>query len=270
MGAFGHASDHKIEEVSVFTYVPRAEKVSARVKLVLPGEIIIEPPIVDEASCKEFDLDPLAFAYPAPFRYQINIPIESSKNTFMPVQPSSNAFDWFMSTLVYGTYTYGIPAAQLYGLANPHRLTAAVDPLYGMILAQFINGNRKMLSAAHAPNLTAKISTTHGLRLVQSAASTHILAGLLSIILVLNLATTLSSKTRNVLPQNPCSIAVVASWLADSNLMKMIQTEWQMLSDKELMAKSDGYVLSMGWWEGQESDEKQNRYGIDIGSADHL
>jgi len=57
------------------------------------------------------------------------------------------------------------------------------------------------------------------LRVVQDATSTRILEGLLATMLVCAVLAGILMDTRKVVPKNPCSIAAVGSFLADSNLM---------------------------------------------------
>ncbi len=76
--------------------------------------------------------------------------------------------------------------------------------------------------------------------------------------------------TRKVLPKNPCSIAAMASLLADSDMLwsDVISPQSEWLSGEDLSKEwvSQGLLFSLGWW--GESDER--RLGIDIGEAEKV
>lgn len=73
---------------------------------------------------------------------------------------------------------------------------------------------------------------------------------------------------RRVLPHNPCTIATVAAYLANANLLteEIIPKELEFLSAKEMRKRGllDEGLYSFGWWGIEES----RWYGIDLGEAE--
>ena len=70
----------------------------------------------------------------------------------------------------------------------------------------------------------------------------------------------------NVLKNNPCSIAGMASLVIDSQLLtkNIIPRGAEWLSDEELMSQKvfGGWLYSLRWWPA--TDGKGCRFGVDI------
>ena len=268
-GVLGAVNEHQVESTSFFTCDPVAEKVLATVNFALPGMTIdpSRPPVVDENTSEAIYVR-LGGTSGSPLGLFMDPDQVSQPESVIFVPSSKDVIGGFMRTLVYGSR--GIPLAELTGPENGGRLLSAVNHLYGLAFAQLMNNYRIPATASNSSILKGTITTSGEYRLMQSPISTHILAVLLSIILVSIVIHMVTVKSRGVVPKNPCSIAAVASLVADSAFLDMMQPESQTLSDKELMEKFDGYMFSMGWWAGAEGEVGRRRFGIDFGTAEHL
>ncbi|KAI9709839.1 MAG: hypothetical protein M1828_002356 [Chrysothrix sp. TS-e1954] len=102
-------------------------------------------------------------------------------------------------------------------------------------------------------------------RLMQSAVSTRVLEGLLALTWALAVLTMVMTRTRNVLPKNPCSIAGMASLMIDSDLLTLIPRGSEWLDDKDLkkIGLFQGFLFGLGWW----GEGANRRWGIDVGRA---
>ncbi|KAI1757894.1 hypothetical protein F4782DRAFT_544286 [Xylaria castorea] len=80
--------------------------------------------------------------------------------------------------------------------------------------------------------------TTHTTsRIIQDALATRILEALLGAVLVLSCLSWIASPNTNILPRNPVSIASVAAWLADGDVIDLLPHNFHE------MTKSDGKAL---------------------------
>lgn len=80
----------------------------------------------------------------------------------------------------------------------------------------------------------------------------------MGVMLVLGIIGSVILNTDHVLPKNPCSIASVASLLADSSLLdQFLQGLWDP-NDKELRQTFAGRQFYLGWWEREPSDGTEN------------
>ena len=70
--------------------------------------------------------------------------------------------------------------------------------------------------------------------MVQDPVSTRVLEALLEFMLVLGILGSMCLNTDRVLPKNPCSIAAVASLLADSNFLDRFDAQMGDPSDKSV------------------------------------
>ena len=70
-----------------------------------------------------------------------------------------------------------------------------------------------------------------------------------------------------VLPKNPCSIAIVASMLAESKILseRTIPSGSEWCSDEELWERGvfEGHTYTLGWWDQEDTDEKMFEIDID-------
>jgi hypothetical protein len=192
--------------------------------------------------------------------------------TFYNVSDGQN-FDNFFSALVYGRD--GVPVSEMVGEVNIPCLLSAVQHLWRIVYAQTFRTSVFFTSAdpddikAWAPQQpwNATFTDPNAYRLKQSAVSTRILQGILAALSLCATIAFLLMDTRKVLPNNPSSIAVVASLLAGSEMLNIV-TSTQDGKHGETQHKSNpwvGYFFSLGWWERPGG---ARRYGIDIGKAE--
>ncbi|KAK2761257.1 hypothetical protein FQN54_001779 [Arachnomyces sp. PD_36] len=160
----------------------------------------------------------------------------------------------------------------LMGPRNADRLLQETSRLYGITVAQVLNSEFHPEDDDFDNTPEDKVEAKNGTisrteyRLVQSAISTHILAGLLVFMLLCAAAAYLSMRTRDILPNDPCSIAAKASLLASSKILseEVIPSGSEWLSNEQLRMNGifgDGSRFRLKWWDGE-------RYGIDVESDD--
>jgi hypothetical protein len=173
-------------------------------------------------------------------------------------------FDGFFSAFVYGTR--GIPASRLSGTENAARLQSAVEHLWGTVMTQYLNTLRTDDVPSDTPRVLGSTTIPQEC-LKQSETSTRILQGLLGLILLCMLASFPFLTMQKLLPQNPSSIAAVASLVAGSELLAMLPPDAWRRSEMELEAEVlEGYLFSLGWWK-DDGDAVGKRFGIDVEKA---
>ncbi|KAF7585421.1 hypothetical protein BBP40_010964 [Aspergillus hancockii] len=141
------------------------------------------------------------------------------------------------------------------------KVIGALQHLYRVLMAQSMNGNSRIpLQNQTIYNGTAVDLTR--VRLQQSAVSTRILEGLVAAMVLCTLVAFSLTRTREVIPVNPCSIAGAALLLAGSEMLKpdVIPPGSEWCDDEKLVKRGifGGFKFSLGWWEG-------DQFGIDIG-----
>jgi len=103
-------------------------------------------------------------------------------------------------------------------------------------------------------NLQATYTDPHYFRLIQSPLSTHLLVGVLGVLLLFAITILISVDMRHVLPKPMGSIASVASLLAGSRLVDPKSflvpkgSEFWSDSDWEKSGVWKGELFRMGWW----------------------
>jgi len=105
---------------------------------------------------------------------------------------------------------------------------------------------------------------------VQNEVSTRILEGVLAAMVVCAIVALCMMRTKRVLPKSPCSIASVASFVAESKFLGSLRgAEW--CDDAELRERGlfDG-LFSMGWWkvEGESSSDQSGGDSNDSSLSD--
>jgi hypothetical protein len=179
-----------------------------------------------------------------------------------PNDTMAYAFDLFIEAVVWGKG--GIPVSELLGPENEDRLIARVDEVYGTIMAQLYNGQGRIPALPDATTLNGTAVNQNQYRVVQSLISTRILEAVLAAMFVCCALAFWELDMKELLPQNPCSIAAAASFVAGSRLVdRSIMPEGsEFLSVKEMMKKGtfDGLKFRMGWW----GEGKVKRFGIDV------
>ena len=151
----------------------------------------------------------------------------------------------------------GVPAEEL---LKPNILGERMNAIWGIIMAQLFNSNGRESfqdplnttwlvepATSHAP-LYEGVFHDGRKYLVQNKVSTRILDGVLAAMVVCAIIALCMMRTKGVLPKSPCSIASVASFVAESNFLGTLRgAEW--CNDAELRERGvfDG-LFSMGWW----------------------
>ncbi|KAF2627245.1 hypothetical protein BU25DRAFT_410867 [Macroventuria anomochaeta] len=150
------------------------------------------------------------------------------------------------------------------------KLLERVDEVYGIIIAQIYGTKRRFdASAETSPSVhPATIVSSGKSRIQQDKISTRILQGLLGAMVLCAIVSMIFTKGKKILPQNPCSIAAVAAYLAKSSLLSKenIPDGSEFMNAKALRKHEilQGGFYSFGWW----GKGKARRYGIDIGKAE--
>ncbi|KGO56618.1 Protein of unknown function DUF3433 [Penicillium expansum] len=183
-----------------------------------------------------------------------------------------NVSNILLSALTDGIH--GVPAKEL---LDPPILAARLNTVWGIIMAQLFNSNGRESfddplnttwfvepATSHAP-IYEGVFHDGRKYLVQSEISTRILDGVLGTMVICALAVLCVMRTKEVLPKSPCSIASVASLVAESRFLELLRgTEY---SDAELRKRGlfEG-VFSMGWWE-VERKMSQSDFSTSSGSS---
>ncbi|KAF2434530.1 hypothetical protein EJ08DRAFT_470203 [Tothia fuscella] len=184
------------------------------------------------------------------------------ESAFRPA-PAGTDFDIPFQALVTGRD--GIAMNQLSGENNVQAVKDGLSKLYARVMSQHLNLNARSDSAG--PSIPGTI-TTNMLRLHQSEPSTRILEVILGLMFLLVVVSSIISDTRKVLPNNPCSIAVMSSLIAESEFVKyeVVHKGSEWYDDAELVKRGifEGCLFSLGVWE----KKIPNVFGIDVGKAD--
>ncbi|KAJ5495312.1 hypothetical protein N7539_000428 [Penicillium diatomitis] len=232
---WGYIENLAVKHIAGMVCMQFAETVDVSTRFKLPGmEIDLDhPPVPDESSVK-----------PAPDLYT---PIPEwwvlNKNGIYA------ALDGFFQILVSGKNA--IPVENLQHAQDDAVVIEAIKRQHKIINAlQFSNYTRGSANDTirHDP-LPGNMTSSNRLRVVQDATSTRILDGLLAAMLVLGIIGSWLLDTDTVLPKSPCSIAAVASLVADSRLLdQYLEGAWtpdhstldQIFSDRRFY---------LGWWQ---------------------
>ncbi|KGO63645.1 Protein of unknown function DUF3433 [Penicillium italicum] len=192
-------------------------------------------------------------------------------NTTSDSFPSLGSIDSYLfktnpnvSNILLSALTDGVNGVPAEELLNPSILAARLNTVWGIIMAQLFNSNGRESfndplnttwfvepATGHAPMYKGVFHDGRKY-LVQSELSTRILDGVLGAMVICALAVLCVMRTKEVLPKSPCSIASVASLVAESRFLELLEgTEY---SDAELRKRGlfEG-VFSMGWWEVERS-----------------
>lgn len=241
---WGHINSTSVESIMGMNCMQYAETVDVMTRFKLPDMDIDEdhPPKPDESSAT---LAPDLYT-PIPEWWALNT------NGQYPT------LDGFFYLLISGRYAIAVD--DLTDLSRNQTVIDAIKHQHKLIQAQqFTNYTRSTAndSIVHAP-LLGNITNTNRVRLMQDATSTRILEALLGFMLVLGIIGSVILNTDHVLPKNPCSIASLASLLADSSLLdQFLQGLWDP-NDKELHQTFAGRQFYLGWWERGPSDGTEN------------
>ncbi|KAJ5090788.1 hypothetical protein N7532_009472 [Penicillium argentinense] len=198
-------ANRKVKHIAAMSCAGAAETVNTWTRFELPNFDIPSdhPPVPDESS-----------ATPAPDQFTPYLTFDDA----FAVSPSKLAsLDAFFSTLTTGRYA--IPSENLRNPGDVEKVAKAIKFQSGIIKAQEFNNWTRIANSSLDVSYPGEVFLGNQLRLFQDAASTRVLDALLGVILILGIVGSVLINTDYVLPKDPCSIAAVASLLADSNLL---------------------------------------------------
>ncbi|KAI5237536.1 hypothetical protein E4T43_08044 [Aureobasidium subglaciale] len=159
-----------------------------------------------------------------------------------------------------------VPLDDMIGEANIDSFFKATQSVYGIYMAQLLSTKKQDLLIP--TSVQASIEAMTEWRVKQHEPSKIVLQVILGIMAVCGLLTWLCMETKEVLPHNPCTIAGMVSFFADSSLWS------DALSKETLSQPHDGANVfgdsgvSMGWHENHNDDESpgdapSRHFGID-------
>ncbi|KAJ5622129.1 hypothetical protein N7528_005361 [Penicillium herquei] len=168
------------------------------------------------------------------FNISTEVPPQPDESTARRVQNYTDGKDWywvdgiisgasidnFFEALVEGKYA--TPMNYLKSEKYNEKVASAIKFQSGIVKAQQFNTyNRESIEGSSGNEflIQGNITTSGAIRLFQDAVSTRVLEALLGVLLILGALGSWLMNTDHVLPKNPCSIAAVASLLADSNFL---------------------------------------------------
>lgn len=244
-------------ETTAFYCYPYVEQVDVVATYTLP-ELDLDydnPPVPDESTAKFFS----------------NAMATYLDQTFTPITASGVNETWddtyFYDVLLYGRNAPSDPS-EFAGKANADKLNAAINELYGLVMASYLNTQR--ISPSKDDYYEATILDLTQPRLFQDRTSTRVLQSLLALMTVCAVVAFATMDTRHILPVNPNSIGAVASLLAGSDMLdrKIIPAGAEWMSDKELRREGvySGYFFSLGRF----GEGARRKFGIDVGRAEKV
>ncbi|OQE19427.1 hypothetical protein PENSTE_c015G01958 [Penicillium steckii] len=250
---WGYLHDNSIQHIMGLSCIQYAETVEVQTRFQLPGMDIDEtfPPVPDESSAKL-----AAELYtPIPEWWILNANGQFPK------------FDGFFQDLTSGRYA--VPTEDFKSAKYNEKMVEAIKFQHRLISAQQFNNYTRGTandSVVH-PTILGNVTTSNRLRVIQDPISTRILEGLLAFILVLGILGSVLLNTDRVLPKNPCSIAAVASLLADSQFLEeFLAGAWDP-EDENLGQRFSHKAFHLGWWECGE--EKSTEIEGKVYTIDH-
>ncbi|KAB8204898.1 hypothetical protein BDV34DRAFT_196526 [Aspergillus parasiticus] len=227
-----------------FTCKPYVNQVEANATFAYPG-LQIQSMTVDESTMKPFP--------------GFTVPGFTSSMPNITNSAGNKAFDSFFSIMMSNQGTLNTS-----DIVNPDAMPSVINAtqhLYRVLIAQYLNVDARTAPTASIP-YNGTLSDPTRVRLVQSEISTRILEGCLAAMTICSLIAVFGTRTRKILPINPCSIAGATTLLAGSDILKSDifppGSEWY--NDKEMTGRGifNGLIFGLGWWD-------RKRYGIDIG-----
>ncbi|KAE8155354.1 hypothetical protein BDV25DRAFT_146520 [Aspergillus avenaceus] len=245
VGLYGQvAKTNTTDGIKGFKCRPYVEQVQADTRFGLPGFQVLSAAAQD--SSRELISDD--------FAAQLDL------DQFLPdsVVTPDEAFDAFFSAMIRDQKT--LTVADVTQGDSQAKVINATQHLYRVLMAQSLNGNSRLSQKNSTYNGT--LLDPNRTRLQQSAVSTRILEGFLAAMVLCSLVALYFTRTREVIPLNPCSIAGASTLLAGSEMLKpdVIPPGSEWCSDQELVRRRvySGLVFGLGWWEGK-------RFAVDIG-----
>jgi hypothetical protein len=235
-------------------YVKAAE-VNVNVSYTVPQRIITNVSVISSSP----DVLDNSFWYANPKEAYTSI------NDFIASR-ASEPYDNLAMAALNGT---DIDSSELFTPSNAPVLADRVSHIYTTFLTQFYSQilRNATFEDDQSREVPAVLVDENRQRLVQNRLSTSILEGLLAVIWLCTVAAILLSRTKNLLPENPCSIAAQARLFADSQLLSLIPGDIANLTNKQLARETPfvDHMFSLGWWEVDGKGTR--RFGIDVGKA---
>lgn len=175
------------------------------------------------------------------------VPIIINRPDLLANLGGPQALDWLFQAMVYGKNGIGI---EHLGSASSTELVAeALKTLTGSFKAiQYSTDCRsKTKGTMAATPIDAVLTDPNNTRVVQNAASTHILVGLLATMLLCAALASLLMDTRHLVPFEPGSIMAVGSLLANSNLLqdRLLPEASEWMKQEELKRALHGFVFGV-------------------------
>ncbi|KAJ5636429.1 uncharacterized protein N7484_009742 [Penicillium longicatenatum] len=200
---WGTMQNDSFKHIAALTCQESAEIVDTQTRFILPDFDISEtnPPVPDESTA----------------RTAKNYTTSDAWGTMSQSDPGV-MFDSFFQSLIFGKYA--IPEEWVGSKAYNQKVIDAIKFQNIFMRAQVFNTfNRETVDGSGVSPLAGNVTTSGQRRLFQDVVSTRVLDILLGLLLLLGISGSVLMNTDHVLPKNPCSIAAVASLLADSNFL---------------------------------------------------
>jgi hypothetical protein len=212
-------------ELTVMLCKPYMEQMMVNVTFVLPGFDIYPttPPEIEPSTASFFSKDSVWTLLSS-----ASNDFNQFSDTLIPVNmpnsdPRIGTLDTFFQALLQSGYIIETEKAntsmlldRYLGIRNSQSLLKGMQNLYGLVMAQLYNSQKRIPATTGDPIMaTGNITTFDQQRLYQDTTSTYILEALLITMFVCGLIALFTLDTSPVLPKNPCSIAATASLLAD-------------------------------------------------------
>lgn len=272
-GHDGDASSWKFKyDLATVVCYQTFEEVSAQVTWQLPDFVLDpkRPPVVDESSAHKLKSSTGSERFQIPVNAWLEGLTDPVYNRTLPSPnngpPSNNDLDELIYALVFGKGHATL--SDILGEDNACHLGDVVTKVYQDYMAQAVSLNMRSTDdiGKRANGITGTLHIPGRRRLVQNEPAKiamQVLLGLL--VLCLAVARPLL-RVGKVLPHNPCTIAGMATLLADSNLAtdKVIPAGSEWLDDEGLQSSRlfAGWTFALRWWDGAEKTPESRRYGV--------
>ena len=176
-----------------------------------------------------------------------NVPYLLNRPDLLANLGGSQALDWVFQAIVYGSD--GIAIEHL-GTGDSNELVSeAISKLTGSYKAVEYSTDCRWKASGDlaATPIQAVLTDPNNTKVVQNAASTHVLVGLLGTLLLCAALASFLMDTRRLVPFEPGSIMAVGSLLANSNIIRDSllpeQAEW--MTEGELKQALRGFVFGV-------------------------
>lgn len=238
---WGSFVNNTIEHVASLTCGESAEMVDTQTRFQLPEFNVVDdhPPVPDESSARPAE----NFTEPPDWA---NLDYDEVR------------LDSFFQTLLDSKFAI---SEEDLGLADRNeKVIQAIKRQHKIYKAQLFNRCNRISTNGTLDNspLLGNVTTAGHLGLVQDAASTRILEAFLATMLALGILGSVLMNTDHVLPKNPCSIAAVASLLADSNFLYQYEKYVGNPNDKSVGKALFAHCRFFFGWGDYESMNKSN------------